>query len=98
MLEGWQRIKERRRERRTGVSEKSEKDAGYGRNSGLAKKDKNRINSQRGLHRMRCGITFAARQLPGHCGRMTLPGENKKRGNGVTSSEDTGEQRGRLGY
>ena len=40
MLEGRQRIKERGRERPTGVSEKSEKDAGYGRNSGLAEKDK----------------------------------------------------------
>ena len=48
MLEGWQRIKERRRERRTGVSEKSEKDAGYG----LAEKDKIDEIVKGGLHRM----------------------------------------------
>ena len=29
---------------------------------------------------MRCGITFAARQLPGDYGRTGLPGENEKRG------------------
>ena len=27
---------------------------------------------------MRCGITFAARQLLGHCGRTGLPGERKE--------------------
>ena len=47
---------------------------------------------------MRCGITFAARQLPGDYGRTGLPGENEKRGNGATSSEGMREQRGRLVY
>ena len=29
---------------------------------------------------MRCGITFAARQLPGHCGRRGLSGREQKEG------------------
>ena len=47
---------------------------------------------------MRCGITFVARQLPGHCGRTGLLGGNGKRGNGATSLEEVGEQRGRAEY
>ena len=44
----------------------------------ISRKKINRLNSQRGLHRMRCGITFVARQLSGHCGRTGLPGERKE--------------------
>ena len=96
-VEDRQRLRERGGQRRSGASGEPDRMRETEETASKLKKI-NRLVSKRGLYHMQCGITFVAWQLPGHCGRTGLLGGNRKRGNGTTSLEDVGEQRGRVEY